>query len=251
MASRNFTPVNQIRLTNVVYVRHKKGGKRFELACYRNKVMSWRKKEELDLDEVVQTHTIFNNVSKGQVAKKADLVKAYGTEDEAQIVLEILAKGQLQVSQEERTKDSEALFTEIAKDVAARCINPDTTRPYTIAQIERAMKDAHFSVQPSQTAKKQALEVIKLLQKTIPIERAQMQLLIKLPKAIAKQVKANVVTHVASVVSEEWAGDLEMVCLVDPGSYRTIDEVVQSETRGQGAVNILETRAMDDSDLAL
>lgn len=67
----------------------------------------------------------------------------------------------------------------------------------------------------------------------------------------AKQVKANVVTHVASVVSEEWAGDLEMVCLVDPGSYRTIDEVVQSETRGQGAVNILETRAMDDSDLAL
>lgn len=42
MASRNFTPVNQIRLTNVVYVRHKKGGKRFELACYRNKVLSCR-----------------------------------------------------------------------------------------------------------------------------------------------------------------------------------------------------------------
>jgi hypothetical protein len=39
MASRNFTPVNQIRLTNVACVRHKKGGKRFELACYRNKVI--------------------------------------------------------------------------------------------------------------------------------------------------------------------------------------------------------------------
>ena len=41
------------------------------------KVVSWRNKEETDLDEVVQTHTIFNNVSKGAVAKKADLVKAY------------------------------------------------------------------------------------------------------------------------------------------------------------------------------
>lgn len=37
-----FTPTNQIRLTNVAVVRIKKGGKRFEIACYKNKVMSWR-----------------------------------------------------------------------------------------------------------------------------------------------------------------------------------------------------------------
>jgi len=39
-----FTPTNQIRLTNVAVVRMKKGGKRFEIACYRNKVVSWRNK---------------------------------------------------------------------------------------------------------------------------------------------------------------------------------------------------------------
>lgn len=44
--------------------------------CVSVQVVSWRNKEETDLDEVVQTHTIFNNVSKGAVAKKADLVKA-------------------------------------------------------------------------------------------------------------------------------------------------------------------------------
>lgn len=37
-----FTPTNQIRLTNVAVVRIKKTGKRFEIACYRNKVVSWR-----------------------------------------------------------------------------------------------------------------------------------------------------------------------------------------------------------------
>uniref|UniRef100_A0A9J7XRJ6 SBDS ribosome maturation factor n=1 Tax=Cyprinus carpio carpio TaxID=630221 RepID=A0A9J7XRJ6_CYPCA len=76
-----FTPTNQIRLTNVAVVRMKKAGKRFEIACYKNKVMSWRSGAEKDLDEVLQTHTVFVNVSKGQVAKRDDLSSAFGTED--------------------------------------------------------------------------------------------------------------------------------------------------------------------------
>lgn len=36
---------------------------------------------EKDLDEVLQTHTVFVNVSKGQVAKRDDLSSAFGTED--------------------------------------------------------------------------------------------------------------------------------------------------------------------------
>ena len=39
-----FTPTNQIRLTNVAMVWFKKGGKRFEIVCYKNKVLSWRTK---------------------------------------------------------------------------------------------------------------------------------------------------------------------------------------------------------------
>jgi len=43
MSASIFTPTNQIRLTNIAVVRQKKHGKRFEIACYKNKVMSWRK----------------------------------------------------------------------------------------------------------------------------------------------------------------------------------------------------------------
>ena len=35
-------PVGQKRLTNVAVVRLKKHGTRFEIACYKNKVLSWR-----------------------------------------------------------------------------------------------------------------------------------------------------------------------------------------------------------------
>jgi hypothetical protein len=37
-----FQPGSQIKLTNVALVRLRKGGKRFEVACYKNKVMEWR-----------------------------------------------------------------------------------------------------------------------------------------------------------------------------------------------------------------
>ena len=41
-------------MTNIAVVRLKKGGKRFEIACYRNKVADWRSGVEKDLDEVLQ-----------------------------------------------------------------------------------------------------------------------------------------------------------------------------------------------------
>ena len=47
------TPVNQKVLTNVALVRLKKGGKAFEVACYRNKVANWRNKQETDINEVI------------------------------------------------------------------------------------------------------------------------------------------------------------------------------------------------------
>ena len=45
---------------------------------------------EKDMDEVVQTQQIFTNVSKGQLAKKEDLKKAFGTEDEKEICIQVI-----------------------------------------------------------------------------------------------------------------------------------------------------------------
>ena len=38
---------------------------------------------------MVQTQQIFTNVSKGQLAKKEDLKKAFGTEDDKEILLQV------------------------------------------------------------------------------------------------------------------------------------------------------------------
>lgn len=41
------------------------------------------------MDEVLQTHSVFVNVSKGQVAKKDDLTKAFGTDDLTEICKQV------------------------------------------------------------------------------------------------------------------------------------------------------------------
>jgi ribosome maturation protein SDO1 len=97
-----YTAVNQIRMTNVAYVRLQKGGKRFEIAAYRNKVVSWRTRVETNIEEVLQIATVFTNVSKGNLASSKDLLDAFGTADQLAVCREILDKGEMQVSEQER-----------------------------------------------------------------------------------------------------------------------------------------------------
>uniref|UniRef100_A0AAX7VCV0 Ribosome maturation protein SBDS n=1 Tax=Astatotilapia calliptera TaxID=8154 RepID=A0AAX7VCV0_ASTCA len=253
-----FTPTNQIRLTNVAVVRMKKGGKRFEIACYKNKVMSWRSGAEKDLDEVLQTHSVFVNVSKGQVAKKDDLTKAFGTDDLTEIckqawlfcffLLKILAKGELQVSDKERQTQLETMFRDIATIVAEKCVNPETKRPYTVSLIERAMKDIHYSVKPNKSTKQQALEVIRQLKESMEIQRAHMRLRLVLPAKEAKRLKEKLKPLLQVVESEDFDEELEMVCLVDPGCFREIDELIRCETKGRGSLEVLSLKDVEEGD---
>jgi ribosome maturation protein SDO1 len=87
-------PAGSIKLTNVSVVRYKKAGIRFEIACYNNKVKEYRAKIEKDLDNVLQLSQVFTNgyyklikVSKGSVASKKDLIKAFGTDSLNEIIM--------------------------------------------------------------------------------------------------------------------------------------------------------------------
>ncbi|KNC53692.1 ribosome maturation protein SBDS [Thecamonas trahens ATCC 50062] len=248
-----FTPVNQVRLTNVAVVRLKKGGKRFELACYPNKVIDWRDGIETDLDEVLQTDVVFTNVSKGSVAKDKDLHRVFKTEDKNVILETILTKGQVQVSGKERAKVRSSVLSEIIEIIATKCVNPETQRPYPSGIIERAVKDLNFSVHPKHSAKKQALELIPQLAEVLPIERASMRLRITTPAKVGKAVKSRIEDQVSTltVEDEDWGSVFEMVALVDPGAYRAIDSIVGSLARGQGRVEILDTTVIEDGEEAL
>ncbi|XP_054065645.1 ribosome maturation protein SBDS isoform X1 [Rissa tridactyla] len=203
---------------------------------------------EKDLDEVLQTHTVFVNVSKGQVAKKEDLVKAFGTDDQTEICKMILSKGELQVSDKERHTQLEQMFRDIATIVADKCVNPETKRPYTVILIERAMKDIHYSVKPHKSTKQQALEVIRQLKETMQIERAHMRLRFILPAKEGKKLKEKLKPLIKVIENEDFQEQLEIVCLIDPGCFREIDELIRSETKGKGTLEVLSLKDVEEGD---
>ncbi|EGG04972.1 uncharacterized protein MELLADRAFT_108031 [Melampsora larici-populina 98AG31] len=231
-----FQPSNQIKLTNVSIVRLKKGGKRFEIACYKNKAREWRTGIETDLSEVLQTDTIFSNVSKGQVASAADLKHSFGSgTNNDVIVLEILQKGELQVSDKERGQELDVKKKEIAHLVAEKCLDPSTHRPHTLSMIEKAMEAVHFSVNFSKSSKIQALELIKTLSARpdiISLERAQMRVRLTMPAKDGKKLKSQIVPLSTKVEDEEWSDEWEWVALIDPGQFRVINEILQQESLG-------------------
>jgi len=177
----NTTPSNQKRHTNVATVRALKGGIHFEIACYRNKVLSWRNKIETDIAEVLQVEQVFTNVAQGQLASKKDLEKAFGNSDRTAAIRYVLDHGELQVSEEEREHAQESMFRDVAAIVVDKSNNPENNRPYTLSMIHTAMKEIHYSVNTSKGAKSQALDVIRRLKAVMPIARAKMKVRLECP----------------------------------------------------------------------
>jgi len=247
------TPTNQKLLTNVAVVKMKKCGKRFEIACYKNKVVSWREGIEKDLDEVLQSHTVFVNVSKGEVAKKADLLKCFEEleGDQTEICKIILAKGDLQVSDKERQAQQEAMFKDIATVISDKCVNPESKRPYPVSIIEKAMKECHISVKPNKSSKQQALDTIGKLQASIPIERAMMRMKVVTPLKASNKIRKSLSKLGAGVKvesEEKVEEEMVMILLVDPGQYRGIDTLVKEETQGAGTMELLNLKEVRDEE---
>jgi ribosome maturation protein SDO1 len=225
-------PSNQIKLTNVSLVRLKKAKKRFEIACYKNKVLEWRSGIEKDLDNVLQINSVFLNVSKGQTAPTADLAKAFGPKTSVEdIIQEILNKGELQVGEKERHAQLERVHNEVVGIVASKLVDPKTKRVYTTGMIEKALdmlssqgsqaqqdkpatpatgeegevkpkvkEHVWTGVVATKSAKSQALEAMKALiaHQPIPVARARMRLRITCPTSIVKQAAKG-----AKTVDEE------------------------------------------------
>ncbi|THG10582.1 hypothetical protein TEA_005667 [Camellia sinensis var. sinensis] len=130
---------------------------------------------EKDLDEVLQSQTVYSNVSKGVLAKSKDLVAAFGTDDQTNICLE-------------------------------KTINPETQRPYTISMIQRLMHEIHFAVDPHSSSKKQSLDVIRELQKHLPIKLSPMRLRLYVPEQKFSSLSEKLNDWTASIVSKDESG---------------------------------------------
>eukprot|EP01071_Lankesteria_metandrocarpae_P000344 Lankesteria_metandrocarpae@DN10484_c0_g1_i1.p1 len=249
-------PTGQIRLTNVAVVKLRQDGKRFEVACYRNKVLNFRSGVETDIDEVLQTNSVFQNVSKGQFARKEDIVKVFGHNDTEKVCRHILTKGTLQVADKERGQATDALLRDVCTIVAQRTVNPRTSLPLTIATVESALKSLGFGVRWEEKPKKEALRAIDLLVLHLPDQVARSQMLLRvdshaahceqqvplLVEFLSSKCKATVATtETSNVVNGSGAtttsSSVQFSCA--PSHYREIDEYVSCTMKPAAVLHVI------------
>ena len=264
-------------------MRLKRNGKRFEVAAYRNTVVAWRNHVEKDIDEVLQVHTIFANVDKGILAKSEDLIEAFGTDNEDTICVEVLNKGEFQVSEQERQMQVDSLFRDVATKVADMCVHPETHKPYPLSTIERAMRETlHFAPNLQRNAKQQALAVVKQLEASdvLPIARARMHLRLLLPaeklagaqaalralaagsedsaSAAAAPATADAgdgggggskltIVETADAAAAAGSSEVAITCHADPGLYRPLSELAKDYG---GTLQVVELKATSSSSSA-
>ncbi|EEQ40903.1 putative ribosome maturation protein [Clavispora lusitaniae] len=246
-------PSGQIKLTNVSLVRMKKGKKRFEIACYQNKVQDWRSKVEKDLDEVLQIPQVFTNVSKGQGANNDDLMTAFGTTNQDEIILEILDKGEIQLNEKERSANLQQKQNEFLNLISTKCLNPRSKKRYPPSMIQKALGQLKFHLNPNKPTKTQALDAIKLLiaKQVIPIARAQMKVKITVLARVHDAYTQHIVPLLDKVESENAGPKLfEAVAIIDPSNYKNIVDILSGESgqvkKGEGSVEVLDMAAVQE-----
>jgi ribosome maturation protein SDO1 len=220
-----FQPQTNIKLQNVSVVKLKQKGKRFEIACYKNKIGEFRNKQEKDLTNVLQIEEVFVNVSKGQIASGKDL-EVFDGLSKSEIIKRILEKGEIQLNQEERQLLQDNLMKDILNLVVTKTINPTTKKPYTFGIIEKVSKEVGFQLNVQKNAKQQSLDLMQRLidSQLIPIER------------IPLRVKITLLEHVKlDFVRIEQESENQIIGTIDPSKLKELSEFLKEK----GSVEIL------------
>ena len=232
----------QVRHTNIAIVKYKNKKDKFEIACYKNKVVNWRSGVETDLDEVLQMAVVFKSVASGVRATKKALKKAFGTDNTTECCKKILEKGELQVSDKEREHAFKLMFNEVAQTVAAMSFNPKSVRPYTVSIIKDAMIKHQFHLNMSKSAKKQALDCVKFLSKKMDLQRMRMLVSITVPFGMwapdskLRETLTGFILETRGVARQE--DDVTMQVIIAPESFRPVSAVVQESLTGAFAAHM-------------
>ncbi len=130
-----------------------------------------------------------------------------------------------------------------------KCVNPHTGRPYTSGVLDRALRATHFAVDPTRSAKQQALDALPRLQKEFAISRARMRfrLCVRPEHAAALRQLLRAQAHTLEAEDTLPGGQLAVTCTVEPGCYRVFDAFIRDECSGTGRLEVLALTVTEGS----
>lgn len=214
-----------VTLDEAVTAKLDKHGLEFQILVDPEVALKFREDKgegKLDLDELLAAENVFVGPARdGDKAGDEELQKAFGTTDLAECVKQILVKGDLQLTTDQRRRMVERKRRLIIEHIARNAINPQTKAPHPPARIENAMDEARIHLDPFKSVDAQVQEVLKVIRPLIPIRIETVQIAVKFPAEQAGKAQAAVHGW-GEIKQQQWQPDGSVIMLMEiPGGMQT------------------------------
>ena len=206
---------------------------RFEILTKPEPALKYKLGKITNVSQILVTDTIFTDAGKGSKASEEKLKDLFGTIDPLKIAETILKKGTLQLTTEQRKQMIEEKRRQIISFISRECIDPKTNLPHPTMRIEQAMKQIHFSIDPSRSVEEQSKDIIKLLRPIIPLKMEKISVQIHVPPEHASKVYGTVKSY-GTLKRDQWQADGSWSAIVEmsAGLYGPFLDKLGKVTRG-------------------
>jgi ribosome maturation protein SDO1 len=222
-----------VKVEDAVIARWETGGSRFEVLVDPEAAQALKDGQDVDLSDKLALDQVFKDAKKGDQISEEHLEKTFHTRDLAAIAKQIVLKGEVQVTTEQRHQLQALKHRQIVQAIARNAMNPQTGAPHPANRIEAAMVEAKFHVDPFKPVDAQVQEVLQRLRPLLPIRLDVVKVRIRLPGQHYPRVIGEL-KGLGRVLEEQWLGDgtWSGVIEIPAGVQTELYEKLNARTKG-------------------
>ena len=228
-------------MVDVTVVRYSFEGEKFEILVKPDLALDYKLGKKKDVSAVLVSEEIYTDSGKGTKPGNEKLLKAFKTEDQAEIAHIILQKGILNLTTDQRRKMIDEKKKQIVQFIVKTYVDPKSHLPHPPIRVEQAMKDARVSVDPQKSVDEQVQDIVEKLRSIIALKSENLQLEIIIPAQYASQSYA-VLKSVGSLKNEEWQnnGSLKAILEIPAAARPNVIDKLGSITKGSASVEVIK-----------
>ena len=223
--------------TKYTVVRLNLDGNKFELLVKPDPALEYKLGKRADLSSVLVSDEIYSDANKGSRVGIEKLVKYFKTTDPTEISKQILSRGELSLTTEQRRKMVEEKKKQIIQYINKNFVDPKTHIPHPPTRIESAMDQARLIIDPFKRPEEQIKTILDSLRKILPLKSESVRLTITIPPQFSAQ-SYSVLKTAGNFNGEQWLSDgsLKVIVEINAGMKGAILDRIGSVTKGSAHI---------------
>jgi ribosome maturation protein SDO1 len=223
--------------TKFTIVRLNLDNNKFEILVKPDPALEYKLGKRTDLSSILISDEIYSDANKGSRVGVEKLVKYFNTTDPTEISKQILSRGELSLTTEQRRKMVEEKRKQIIQYINKNFVDPKTHIPHPLTRIESALDQARLIIDPFKRPEEQIKTILDSLRKILPLKSESVRLTITIPPQFSAQ-SYSVLKTAGNFNGEQWLSDgsLEVIIEINAGMKGVILDRIGSVTKGSAHV---------------